>query len=199
MFKKKLILGFFLCFAFGLVIAQPDPELKPIGDTGEEEAAARATYLTGLHNYNAKVNREIALSKVYQHHLDINRTNKKLGTSVTTQGIDIFFGLTGDAISVKKILVLSTNNGQTSSLEYLFDGTGDITYYAFRDNIMNPKSKTKSFYFTNKQMVYYAENGLVKSKADYGAELFNEGVEVINRALEYKSMLMALARIHPKG
>ncbi len=199
MLNKGILLSALLCLVFCAAIAQPETELKPIGDTGEAEAAARAEYLTNLHNYNAEVNKQMALNQLYHHHIDINRTNKTLGTTVTTQGIDVFFDLRGEEVAIKKIMVLSTTSGQTSSYEYLFDAAGELNYYSYRENIMNPKSTSKAYYFTNKQMVYYSENGLVKPKADYGAELFNQGVEIINESLEYKGMLLALARVHPKN
>lgn len=201
---KHLLLCFLLIFtatatSFGQEPLSDTDFTKPVGDTGEEEAARRAKFLTKLHNDNAQINTNIALKKLYHHHIDVNETLKDLGDAgKITQNIDFYFELKGPNFVLKKVLILTNRGSQQSYEDLLFDNTGEVLYYAFNEDINNPESKKRGYYFTTKTLLYYSEDGLVLAKDEYGTEIFQKGVEVLNKAEDYKLLMQTLTRVHPK-
>ena len=202
--KQLLFCSLFIFAVSAISFGQKPPAdngdfSEPVGDTGEKEAAKRAEFLIKLHNYNAQVNTDVALKKLYHHHIDVNETLKDLGGGKVTQNIDFYFERKVNGFMLKKVLIL-TNLGSTQSYEdILFDNTGEVSYYSLNADINNKKSKKTGYYFTTKTLLYYSEDGLVLAKNEYGTDIFQNGVDVLNKAEDYKLLMQTLTRVHPKG
>jgi hypothetical protein len=203
MFTKNICLG--LCFALLSLaaIAQPNTE-QPIvdGDDGAKEAAARAEYVTKFHAYNATLNTEIATKKLLHHHIETNRTAAVMpNIGKITQSIDCYFTLDKDGnLTPKKVLILTNDGTINATKEFVFDylKDGQLSYYNYNANIANPEAEKISFYYGNKQLEYFAKDGLVQPKKEYDDAVFKNGIDILNVAEDYRLMLNTILRVQQK-
>ena len=192
---------FLFCTMAVLAIAQPEGDLPVEGDDGAKEAEERAKYLTDFHNYNSELNSELKSKKMFHHHIDVNENNASIPKAGSmTQDIDCYFVEKDGEFVVKKILVLTKKGSVSETKEFVFDyrGNGELAYYSYNENINKKDAEKISVYFDNKQLMYYAENGLVQPKNNYGDEVFKKGIEVLNLSADYELMLNTIIRVQPK-
>jgi hypothetical protein len=201
MLKKGLYMMLLFTFFVAVAIAQPGGDLPVEGDDGAKEAAERATYLTNFHNYNAALNSDLGTKKIFHHHIDINRTMATIPeVGVVTESIDCYFVYKNGEFVVKKILVLMNSGKVSSTKEFTFDAKedGELSYYSYNGDSNNPKSEKKSFYFQSKQLIYYADDGIVQPKNGYDDNVFKQGIDVLNMAEDFRLMLNTLIRVQGK-
>ncbi len=202
MLKKGFYFMFLFCMMAVVAIAQPEGETPIVeGDDGAKEAAERAKYLTDFHSYNTQLNNNMGTKNMFHHHIDVNRTGASIPkVGQVTQSIDCYFVNKDGEYVIKKILVLTKNGSVSSTKEFVFDyrGNGNLSYYSYNSDINTPDSQRIGVYFDNKQLAYYAEDGLVQPKNSYGDEIFKKGIEVLNNAADYELMLNTIIRVQPK-
>ncbi|MFT5833375.1 MAG: hypothetical protein ACI97N_001002 [Cognaticolwellia sp.] len=201
MLKKGFYLIFLLTLSTVVAIAQPEGDLPVEGDDGAKEAAERAAYLINFHNYNAALNSDLGTKKIFHHHIDINRTGASIPeVGMVTESIDCYFVYKEDEFVVKKFLVLKNNGRLSSTKEFTFDAKedGELSYYSYNQDLNDPESEKKGFYFQSKQLIYYSENGIVQPKNGYGDDIFKQGIDVLNMAEDFRLMLNTLIRIQAK-
>lgn len=202
MLKRGLYLMILFSFVAVAAIAQPEGDAPVVeGDDGAKEAAERAVYLTSFHNYNSDLNSQLHTKNIYHHHVDINKTGASIpGVGQVKQSIDCFFALKNGEFVIKKILILTTDGSTNSTKEFVFDekGNGELSYYSYNSDISSEKSEKNSLYYEGKQLMYYAEDGLVQPKNSYGEDIFKKGIDVLNESADYALMLNTLIRVQPK-
>jgi len=199
---KNLFLSFLFSFFALAAIAQPTGEGTVEGDDGVKEAAERAQYLSDFHAYNANLNTSIGLRKLFHHHVEINKNSQDIpGLGKVKQIIDCFFEKRGDEFVVKKIIIRKEEGSVISSTEYVFDYSKDneLSYYNFNSNVNNADdSERTSYYFGSKQLLYFANDGLVQPKSSYNDDVFKAGIDVLNTAEDYRLMVTTLVRVQGK-
>jgi hypothetical protein len=202
MSNKNLFFSLLFSFFAFAAIAQPTTDNLVEGDDGVKEAAERAKYLSDFHAYNANLNTSIGLNKLFHHHVDINRTSKNIaGVGKVSQGIDCYFEARGGEFIIKKIIILTQKGAVSATTEYVFDYNKDdeLAYYAYNSNINNlEEAQRTSYYFGAKQLLYFADDGLVQPKTSYNDEIFKAGIDVLNAAEDFRLMVSTLIRIQGK-
>jgi hypothetical protein len=201
MLRRTLFFSFVCCIFAVVAVAQPTGDVVVEGDDGAKEAAERAQYVSNFHAYNANLNTEIALKKLYHNHIDINRTAAAMPViGNATQSIDWYYTYEKGQIVPKKALVLTVNGKVSSYQEFVFDfqGDGELSYYSYNSDLNNDKSEKKAGYFEKKQLMYYSVDGLVLPKREYDDKVFQTGIDMLNLSEDFKLIFMTLGRLHSK-
>ena len=145
--------------------------------------------ISSISKLNDKVNDAITKREVYSHRVTLNSFSQIWpGLSKYKETFDCYFTVSGNEITLKKIIVLSEIANRQTYSDYLFDADGNAVMVLIDQNAVEPTSDKGRYYFMDRKMIHMNVNGEGVYAEDFSTEDMQVGVDVFNKAIIYRNM-----------
>lgn len=159
---------------------------------GQAEAAS-------INNYNSRVNDDIAAGRLYVHRITLNSSDaagKVWGSfSKYQETANCYFEMQENGPVLKKVIVFSEIAGRQSYSDYLYDAQGNPTLCMFHRNVTSTTELPHRCHYMGRKLLFIAHGDVSRSEADLTTEDQQEGLDLLEKASNYKKVFEALAKV----
>lgn len=172
---------------------------QPKDSTGEQKVKEQMTLLNQYIAYNSEIDASIAKNQYLQHRLNLNANSDNVpGVGAYNKTAIVYFEAQGQTYLLKKIIILTIKGSNQAYTEFLFDPNQKLYRLTHTPNMgSSDASANKAFYYDNEQMVLYTKEGIVYDTKEYDQNAFQESVDWLNKAEEYRLIFQSISRVLP--
>jgi len=183
--------SFLLCLLCGIfTVSNLVAQDAPPGNSG--------TQISSIGKYNETVNEAIARGDLFVHRVTLNSS---LGIKIWgnlskyEETLNCYFEIRDGLVILKKVIIDGQIADRRTYADYLFDEQGNLTLAMISNNVLDTNAKPSRHYYLGKQLIGLTQDDITYEAADFTTEMVNEGIEILNKGVNYKKMFDALIRV----